>query len=156
MTAIVKGTWWVGENLTNQNSLRIGNFFSNNAPSGYQAVQAGDTTDAIAFSKSLSTNSPTPNLHGISWQIRGGPYVTQDQAVKAIPGIQKTTPAPSALQQTPVASVTDFLSGFTSKNLWVRVAKVAVGGIILIVGLAKLTGAEKGIAGAAVKAAPLL
>lgn len=92
-------SWWVGENLTNQNSFRLGNFFSNNAPSGYQAVQAGNATDAAAFAKSMSTGQPTPNLHGISWQIRGGPYNTEAEANAALPGIQAKTPAPGAVQQ---------------------------------------------------------
>lgn len=56
-------------------------------------------------------------------------------------------------------SVGGFLAGLTSGNLWVRVAKVAIGGVILVVGLAKLTGADQkapAIVRTAVKAAPLL
>lgn len=59
----------------------------------------------------------------------------------------------------PLQGVLSFLGIFTTQNLWVRVAKVTIGGTILIVGLAKLTGADKqigGIASKAVKAAPLL
>jgi hypothetical protein len=53
----------------------------------------------------------------------------------------------------------NFLAGFTGASLWIRIAKVTVGGIILIVGLVKLTGLESkapGIVKTAVKAAPLL
>jgi hypothetical protein len=52
-----------------------------------------------------------------------------------------------------------FLSDLTSANLWIRVAKIGLGGAILLVGLAKLTGADQklgGITAKAVKAAPLL
>ena len=56
-------------------------------------------------------------------------------------------------------SLTGLLGDLTSASLWVRVAKVVVGGTLLIVGVAKLTGADKAVGGAlgtAVKAAPLL
>jgi len=69
------------------------------------------------------------------------------QAANSIPGV------------TAISSVEDFLQGLTSANLWIRVAKVTVGGVILIVGLVKLTGVDKaagGIAAKAVKVAPLL
>jgi hypothetical protein len=59
----------------------------------------------------------------------------------------------------PLGSVVDFLQGLTSANLWIRVAKIIAGGAILIVGLVKLTGADKkagGLAAKAVKVAPLL
>lgn len=52
----------------------------------------------------------------------------------------------------PLAS---FLGALDSANTWIRVAKVIVGGALVIVGLAKLTGVG-GIAAKAVKAAPLL
>lgn len=58
-----------------------------------------------------------------------------------------------------LGSLGNLLAAFTSANLWIRVAKVAIGGTILIVGLVKLTGADKsagGIAAKAVKAAPFL
>lgn len=48
-----------------------------------------------------------------------------------------------------------FLGDLTSASLWIRVAKVLVGGAMLLVGIAKLTGAG-GIAAKAVKVAPLL
>lgn len=66
------------------------------------------------------------------------------QAVPGIPGI---------------SSVTDFLQGLTSANLWIRAAKIVIGGTILIVGLVKLTGADKAFGGAAataVKISPFL
>lgn len=41
-----------------------------------------------------------------------------------------------------ITSVEGFVSAFGDKNLWIRVAKVVIGGSILIVGIAKLTGFE--------------
>jgi len=51
-----------------------------------------------------------------------------------------------------------FLQGLTSATLWIRVAKVVIGGAMLLIGLAKLTGADKTVAvlGKAAAAAPLL
>jgi hypothetical protein len=48
-----------------------------------------------------------------------------------------------------------FLSAISSENTWVRVAKVLIGGAMLLVGIAKLTGAG-GVAAKAVRIAPLL
>lgn len=55
-------------------------------------------------------------------------------------------------------SIFQFLGQLSSANLWIRVAKVIVGGALLIVGAAKLTGADKQVAtlGKAVAKAPLL
>lgn len=62
-------------------------------------------------------------------------------AAKGIPGI---------------SSVTDFLGGLTSANLWIRIAKGIIGGALILLGAAKLTGIDNKVANAAVKAAPLL
>jgi hypothetical protein len=59
----------------------------------------------------------------------------------------------------PVQDINGFLSDITSANLWIRVAKIAIGGAILIVGLAKLTGTDQKLGNAVssgVKYAPLL
>ncbi len=137
--------WWVGENLTNQNSARISNFFSNNAPSGYQAVQAGNTDDAAAFAASLSSGQPTPLLHDISWQITGGPYNTEKEATSAIPAIQKAKPAPGALAQAVpqlkglegIAHIIgDFFSGITDGKMWRSLGWLLLGILILFAGTA--------------------
>jgi len=57
------------------------------------------------------------------------------------------------------SGLASFLADLTTANLWIRIAKVAIGGTIVIVGLAKLTGADQkagSIAAKAVKVAPLL
>lgn len=58
-----------------------------------------------------------------------------------------------------ISSVVDFLKGFASGNLWIRVVKVMAGGAMVIVGLVKLTGLDArapGVVRTAVKVAPLL
>lgn len=140
------GSWWVGENLTNQNSFRISNFFSNNAPSGYQAVQAGNATDAAAFAKSLSTGQPTPSLHDINWQIVGGPYATEADANAAIPGIEQSNPAPGALSQAgipnPIAGleavariIGDIGRAVTDGKMWRSLGWILLGVIVFGFGL---------------------
>lgn len=59
----------------------------------------------------------------------------------------------------PLAAIGAFFGGLTQANLWIRVAKVIAGGLILTVGLVKLTGFDAkapGIVRSAVKVAPLL
>jgi hypothetical protein len=56
-------------------------------------------------------------------------------------------------------SIQNFIGDLTSQNLWVRVAKIVFGGGILLLGIAKLTGADAKIGGVVAKAtklAPLL
>jgi hypothetical protein len=55
-----------------------------------------------------------------------------------------------------ISSVTDFLKGIASGNLWIRVAKVAIGGALLIIGIAEMTGAGPAAVKTAVKVAPFL
>jgi len=59
----------------------------------------------------------------------------------------------------PLDFLASFLATLTDKNLWIRIVKIIAGGAMLIVGLAKLTGADKtagSLAGKAVKVAPFL
>jgi hypothetical protein len=115
----------------------------------------------------------------VSWYNINGPYSTQAEANAAIPAIQQAHPAPNESQQLlneavegngqtgaastpvtdPITSVENFLTGLTSANLWIRAAKIVIGGALLIVGVAHMTGADKAAGGVlkdAVKAAPLL
>lgn len=145
MATAKAGSWWVGENLTNQNSFRISNFFSNNAPSGYQAVQAGSDADAAAFAASLASGQPTPSLHDINWQIVGGPYPTEAAANAAIPAIQKKHPAPGALQQAvPALSgieglariIGDIGRALTDGKMWRSLGWLLLGILLMFIGIA--------------------
>lgn len=49
-----------------------------------------------------------------------------------------------------------FFQALSEANTWIRVAKVAIGGLLLIVGVAKLAGVNSGTVGKAVALAPLL
>lgn len=85
-----------------------------------------------------------------------GPFATQAAAKASLPagakmsaggpnGPNGSSPSPSVNVPGAISSVEQFLSILTERNLWVRVAKVAVGGALLIIGLAKMTGADRKI-----------
>jgi hypothetical protein len=81
------------------------------------------------------------------------PYKTQTEA-QTVANQQSQTSGTSWEQ-----SLQNFFSALGSANLWIRVTKIAFGGTLLIVGLVKITGADKtvgGVAAKAVKIAPLL
>lgn len=54
-----------------------------------------------------------------------------------------------------LGDIANFFGDFTQANTWIRVAKVVTGALLIIVGAAHLTGADKA-AGKAAKVAPLL
>jgi hypothetical protein len=179
--------WWVGQNVgeTGGNSTIFGSAsIVSDKPSGYQSLPSGNATDDAQFTaaaaKDKGSKSPvTISVENIKRFNVQGPYTTQAQANAAIPAIQSANPAQGSVEQeknsgTPVASqaagavqaatswtaaLQGLIQGIESGNLWVRVAKIAIGGTILIVGLAKLTGADKavgGVASKAVEVAPFL
>jgi hypothetical protein len=149
------------------------------APSGVVAV--GVTTNSTEYNTINNDQNGTGFAYnGKEYDLWNGPFSSQAQAQSDVNGASGWTTAgiiagaaigevAGNIQGSAVTgesagtsvgnsidSVSQFLSGLTSANLWIRVAKVAIGGVILIVGIAKLTGVEKGIVGTAVKAAPLL
>lgn len=75
--------------------------------------------------------------------------------IEKVPGVQNAVDAAKSAENT-AKSVGDFLGQLSDRNTWIRVAKVVVGGTLLIVGLAKMAGVDKGVVGKAVRVAPLL
>lgn len=56
-----------------------------------------------------------------------------------------------------LANIGQFFSALTQPNLWLRVSKVVLGGVMVVAGLIKLTGTDKkvyGLAGAAASKLP--
>lgn len=137
--------WFVAENLTNQNSFRMSNFWSNNAPSGYQTVHAGSQVDWNAFKSAVGSGS-TISLHNITWKVAGGPYASEAQAQAAIPGIQKKNPAPGALQQAGALSgleaiakilgdIGNIISSLFNPAMWISLGWLGLGAFLLIGGV---------------------
>lgn len=93
--------------------------------------------------------------------------ITAAQAyAKAHPGSTAPTSASATTGDAQVATaagtvtsdasnVANFLGDLTQRNTWMRVAKIIVGGTLIIVGAAHLTGAAK-VTGKVAKVAPLL
>jgi hypothetical protein len=164
--------WWVAYNTSQQDSTAVGTSVGHpfsTTPSGYESLPSGDAADDKQFAQAARATArkaypagkgPTISVHNITWANVNGPYNSQSAANAAIPAIQKNEPAPSTQQvyqnnipgAAAISSVADFLQGLTSANLWIRVAKIVVGGAILLIGLAKITGADKAIGGVAKKA----
>ena len=149
--------WWVGLNVGSDQSTLIGTS-SALSPSGYESLPSGNAADdkqfAAAAARDKGSSSPvTISVENVSWFNINGPYPTQKAANAAIPAIQKANPAPGAASQlgdaatgqpqsaNSAAGLSTLLAYLTSQGTWVRVAKVAIGGVLVIVGLAKLTGA---------------
>lgn len=76
----------------------------------------------------------------------------QAGAAGAANAIEQSGNAAAATNFAPWATgLGDFLAALTSANTWIRVAKVVVGGVLLIVGLVHITGADNAVATAARK-----
>lgn len=162
--------WWVGYNTSQ--SLFSKNLYS---PSGYESLPSGNATDDALFARAAAKTAalakpypagkgPVISVENINWANINGPYVSQPQANAALAALQKTSPAPGTTQQAgnqaaataDATGVTGFLSALSSSNTWVRVAKVTIGGAIVLVGLAKMSNLQNNVAKTAIKAAPLL
>jgi hypothetical protein len=160
--------WWVGLNVGSDQSNIFGSssWFS---PVGYESLPSGNAADDKQFAAAAAKDKANPSspvtisVENVSWFNINGPYATQAQANAAIPAIQAAHPAPGEISQAvdaatgqpqssnSAAGLTTFLAELGNSGTWVRVAKVVIGGVLVIVGLAKLTGAGKVIEEAVVK-----
>jgi len=173
--------WWVGMNVGQGGSdqtvfgtpsISALNPFS---PSGYESLPSGDAQDdklfAAAAKKNKGATKPnTISVENINWYNIQGPFTTQAAANAAIPAIQKANPSPGVLGEVAadnnsnplgqaasgITTLEGFLSALGDKNLWIRTAKIVIGGSLLLVGVAHLTGADSKIAKTAIKYAPLM
>jgi len=178
--------WWIGQNVGESGSQQT--IFGTSSlsalnpsvPNGYESLPSGNAADDAQFAAAAAKNkgSKSPNtisVENVKWYNIEGPYTTQAAANAAIPAIQKAQPAKGTAGQiqqdnnsnplgtvagaaSDVQSVVGFLGGLTSANLWIRVAKIGIGAIMITVGLVKLTGvaSNNGIVKKAIKVAPLL
>ena len=147
--------WWVGLNTRSDQSTILGTS-SILSPNGYESLPSGNAADDRQFAAAAAKDKANPaapvtiSVENVSWFNINGPYPTQAKANAAIPAIQKANPAPGEVAQLASASglptdweqaITDAYGTLTSSGTWVRVAKVVIGGVLVIVGLAKITGA---------------
>lgn len=163
--------WWVAYNMSQKlGSSELSGFASNplgtGAPSGYEAVGSGDAADDAIFAKAAAATAaagpvaagtgPTVSVQNETWANVSGPYPSYAAAEAAIGGIQAAEPAPGngsqaaslpGLAAPGLAAIGAFFSSLGAAATWIRVAKVAIGGTLVIVGVAKMTGAGKVIEG---------
>jgi hypothetical protein len=162
--------WWVGQNVgeSGGQSTVFGTPSTEfiGKPSGYESLPSGNAADdkqfaaAAAKDKSNPSSPVTISVENVKWYNINGPYATQAAANAAIPAVQKADPAKGAVSQAasnngvPTSwqqGLTNFLHAIDSSATWVRVAKVVIGGALVIVGLAKITGAGNAVADVAGK-----
>jgi len=153
--------WWAGYNTSQ--SLFSANLYS---PSGYESLPSGNAADDAIFTRAAKATAragpapagkgPVVSVENVNWANINGPYATQAKADAEVAALQKSAPAPGTGKQVTnqaaatagASGLTQLISDLTSSGTWVRVAKVAIGGVLVIVGLAKMTGAGKAIEGA--------
>jgi hypothetical protein len=148
-----------------------GSGLSGTIPKGAKAYDASGATYTALNNDFLNDNATPVIIGGSKWEPVMGPFPTQAAAVQATPpswqsvlagsvegAVTGSTPLP---QPSPAAELTSwetaigkFVEALDSKNLWVRVTKVAVGSIMIIAGLAKITGTDKAITDVAKGAIP--
>jgi hypothetical protein len=91
----------------------------------------------------------------VMWQ---GPFATQAEA-KAAANPQQQSPNPvndatNAVENANIPGLTQiggFFGALSDSNTWIRVAKVVIGGMLVIVGLSDITGSDHAVAQAARK-----
>jgi hypothetical protein len=127
--------------------------YSNTTKTPYQGMNASELYAYLA--KQNPTASPytlavdTSDLllssdlaYGIGGSVTAAGDATGDIATGTVKGLDQFLSNP----------LFGFLTIFTNGELWIRVAKVVIGGIVLIVGLAHMSGASNAIASTARKA----
>lgn len=133
--------------------------------SGAFVVSVADGSAADA--QLLGNYAGKVTIGGRSGYLRAGPFTTAAAAAAylktgatststPIPGVD-ITPSGGVTSSNPLipASVGTFFDALTSANTWIRVAKVVVGGLLLIIGLVHITGATDNPVAAAARKVPL-
>jgi hypothetical protein len=152
--------WWVGQNVGG--SAMEKTVFGSNAivpvgiapgtpPAGYESLPSGNAADDAKFAAAAKSHAAKVVVEGITWAHINGPFTTQAAANAAIPGIQAKTPAAGEGQQVAsnagatLANITGGITGFSGTNFVLRALKIVVGGVLVIVGISKLTGTTNAV-----------
>lgn len=172
--------WWViapyGEST--------GSGLSGTVPSGSVVYNASGAIATDLYNDYLNNNDQPVVIGGKKWEAVFGPFATEAEAkaaspesslgvlggiiggsavglgnpgnTQAIGGGAATGSAAGQAVNSEFGALETFFGYLSDANLWIRIAKVAIGGAILIVGLAKMTNLDNKVVNAAVKAAPFL
>ncbi len=148
-------------------------------PANWRSIQTTAASEAVTVWAIGQEYGATKGAAFKTWYdaaVKKDPAITPDQAVGAwLTGTligNGTAAAASTLGQVPAAAATGaenatntlttgplsgldaigaFFNNLTNPNTWIRVAKVVVGGVLLIVGLVHITGAGGAVANVARK-----
>jgi len=124
-------------------------WLGNGAYNGWQVVMGPFPTEAAA-----KAAHPPAGLSAVLTAAQLGATVAAGAAIGSGP----TLPGPTVTNPLDwLSNIGQFFSALTQPNLWLRVAKVLLGGVMVVAGLIKLTGTDKkvyGIAGMAASRLP--
>ena len=119
---------------------------------GSAAAAKGEGINVGGFPK-----GPFPSADAaVAWGKAHNTAVINDPAASSGNPLTQTGDAVSSSaaslgNATGINAIGDFARALGQSGTWVRVAKVAIGGVLIVVGLAKLTGAGKAIEDVVVK-----
>ena len=124
-------------------------------PAGSQAWKDANAGKIVQGAEG-NTGNPQVSEQLVKWK---GPFATEAQAKTAQnPQQQSVNPVNDAVNAAQnsnaipgLSQIGSFFGALTSANTWIRVAKVIVGGVLLIVGLVHITGADNAVASIARK-----
>jgi len=121
----------------------------NGAYKGWQVVMGPFPTEAAA-----KAAHPPAGLRALLTAGQLGATVAAGSAIGSGP----TLPGPTVSNPLDwLSNIGQFFTALTQPNLWLRVAKVVLGGVMVVAGLIKLTGTDKkvyGLAGVAAQRLP--
>lgn len=115
-------------------------------------LQVADAILGLEAAQKLGEDTSAADDTLAGFVKQAGPDINQGLA--DTPGVKAAAEAGDALSG--IDAVGQFFNDLRDASTWIRVGKIVAGSALLLIGLAKLTGFSKGIAGKAVKAAPFL
>jgi len=115
------------------------------SPNSVNAVTRVEADALIADYKAAVAEQAQPGGKNASNPVAAGAQAVETGAKDA---------ASTIASDTGVNAIGDFFSTLTEKNVWVRAAKVIVGSVMIIVGLARITGAGNAVTAVAKEAIP--
>lgn len=154
--------WWVGLNVGSDQSTILGTG-SILSPNGYESLPSGNASDDRQFAAAAAHNkgASKPNtisVENVSWFNINGPFVTQAQANAALNAIASAHPAPGEFQQVTAGgqpgaanggginisswgdALVDIEKRVTDPQWWLRVGEFAIGALLILSGVLRLTG----------------
>jgi hypothetical protein len=143
--AATAASWWLGEPATGSDTFLQGKYALG------QTVTSGGVKYKLVI-------GPEPSKQAVLSAVINDATVSQSPGWNLLKSAQGAAGNAAKTAENALPSWTDslttLLGDLTSKNTYIRVAKVVVGSVLIILGLAKITGADRAAAAAAKGALP--